>query len=97
MAARKLLRRELVSSRLERYAPGLRMMEGPPWTMLLPEEEFKLAWLFYGDGGTCGCGCIIKSRLERLVQFAEDGGALRIGERFEEHVDWMRNLPRRDD
>lgn len=34
-AARKLLRREFVSSRLERYAPGLRMMEGPPDTMLL--------------------------------------------------------------
>lgn len=35
LAARKLLRSELVSSRLERYAPGLRMMEGPPETMLL--------------------------------------------------------------
>lgn len=34
-AARKLLRSEFVSSRLERYAPGLRMMEGPPDTMLL--------------------------------------------------------------
>lgn len=35
LAARKLLRSEFVSSRLERYAPGLRMMEGPPDTMLL--------------------------------------------------------------
>lgn len=35
LAARKLLRSELVSSRLERYAPGLRIMEGPPETMLL--------------------------------------------------------------
>lgn len=35
LAARKLLRSELVSSRLERNAPGLRMMEGPPETMLL--------------------------------------------------------------
>lgn len=34
-AARKLLRSEFVSSRLERYAPGLRIMEGPPDTMLL--------------------------------------------------------------
>lgn len=34
-AARKLLRSEFVSSRLDRYAPGLRMMEGPPDTMLL--------------------------------------------------------------
>lgn len=36
LAARKLLRSEFVSSRLERYAPGLRMMEGPPETILLP-------------------------------------------------------------
>lgn len=35
LAARKLLRNELVSSRLERNAPGLRMMEGPPETILL--------------------------------------------------------------
>lgn len=35
LAARKLLRSELVSSRLERNAPGLRMIEGPPETILL--------------------------------------------------------------
>lgn len=35
LAARKLLRSEFVSSRLERYAPGLRMIEGPPETILL--------------------------------------------------------------
>lgn len=36
LAARKLLRSELVNSRLERYAPGLRIMEGPAETILLP-------------------------------------------------------------
>lgn len=39
LAARKLLRSELVSSRLERNDPGLRMMEGPPATMFLQEKQ----------------------------------------------------------
>lgn len=44
LAARKLLRSELVSSRLERYAPGLRIIEGPPETMLLP-YLISMAWI----------------------------------------------------
>lgn len=53
-AARKLLRSEFVSSRLERYAPGLRMMEGPPDTMLLRCDgaRGKLACV-RGVGGCC--------------------------------------------
>lgn len=43
LAARKLLRRELVSSRLERYAPGLRMIEGPPETILLYDQVLARA------------------------------------------------------
>lgn len=43
LAARKLLRRELVSSRLERYAPGLRMIEGPPETILLYNQVLARA------------------------------------------------------